>query len=142
MSEKEEFCLSVQSEMTPDRDIFDTVSMPIPHGKTLHLKSLDVSCSPSAFFFCQSEKHPGWFGNRNILRVDLLWREGTGDTVFDHPVDSPVWTENAESHLYELSRCLDGEEMKSDGTGRLVIRRTVAGVIGAQCTAVVARGHY
>jgi hypothetical protein len=130
MDTKEEFVLSVQSEMTPERDIFDTVSTPIPHGKTLHLKSIDVSCAPREVD-----------GNRNALRVDLLWRDGTGDAVFDHPVDSPVWAEISEARLYELSKCLDGTEMKGDGMSCLVIRRSIEGQVGPQCTAVVVRGH-
>jgi hypothetical protein len=131
MDTKEEFCLSIQSDMIPEQDIFDTVSAPIPHGKTLHLKSIDVSCSPR-----EAD------GNRNALRVDLLWREGVSGAIFDHPVDSPVWAEISESRPYELSKCLDGTEMKSDGAGCLVIRRTVEGSSGPQCTAVVVRGHY
>lgn len=130
MDTKEEFCLSVQSDMSPKQDTFETVSAPISHGKVLHLKSLDVACSP------REED-----GNRNALRVDLLWREVFDGQNFDHPVDLPVWAEISEARQYELSKCLDGTEMKGDGMSCLVIRRYVEGDVGLQCTAVVARGH-
>jgi hypothetical protein len=130
MDIREEFCLSVQSEMTPIQDVFETVSDPIPKGQELHLLSVDVACSP------RDED-----GNQNVLRVDLLWREVVGGESFDHPVDAPVWAEIYQTRKFDLSKCLDGTKMLGDGTSRLVVRRAVEGEVGSQSTAVVVRGH-
>jgi hypothetical protein len=131
MSEKEEFCLSVQSDMHPGRDTFETVSSPIPPNHTLYLSSLVVACDPK----CDGEV-------ANCLQVDVLWREHVNGEDVDHPVDVSVWANFAETRAYDKqSRCLDGTAMIGDGKKKLVIRRHVEGLIGPQNTAVVVRGH-
>jgi hypothetical protein len=130
MDTKQEFVLSVQSEMVPIRDTFETVSEPIPINKELHLTSLDISCSP------RDED-----GNKNVLRVDVLWREVFGTETFDHPVDIPTWAEISEHRQFEISKCLDGTKMVGDGNSCLVIRRQVEGEAGSQETAVIVHGH-
>jgi hypothetical protein len=130
MDTREEFVLSVQSEMTPRRDIFETVSDVIPVNKELHLTSIDIACSP------RDED-----GNKNILRVDILWREVFEAETFDHPVDVPTWAEIASNRVFDLSKCLDGTKMLGNGSSCLVIRRQVEGEVGSQSTAVIVRGH-
>jgi len=125
---EEEFCLSIQSDMYPEKDIFETVSDPIHKNHTLHLHSLTVACEPLA---------------NDCVQVEVLWRETINLEVIDHPVDIPVWTRESVIRPYEnLSTCLDGTSMTGDGKSTLVIRRHVEGSVGPQTVAVVVRGHH
>lgn len=123
----ETFCLSVQSEMHPKRDTFETESEPIPKNHTLRLNSLTVACEPLA---------------DNCAQVDVLWQEYVQGEVVDHPVDVPVWTHEFIHQSYDdLFTCLDGTSMTGDGKSKLVIRRHVEGSVGPQTVAVVVRGY-
>lgn len=123
----ETFCLSVQSEMHPKQDTFETESEPIDHKQTLYLHSLTVACEPLA---------------NDCAQVEVLWREYVQGEVVDHPVDIPVWTRESVIRPYEkLFTCLDGTSMTGDGKSKLVIRRHVEGSVGPQTVAVVVRGY-
>jgi len=124
----DEFSLSVQSDMNPGHDTFETVSDPIHKNRTLHLHSLTVACEPLA---------------NDCAQVEVLWREYVQGEEVDHPVDIPVWTRESDIRPYEnLSTCLDGTSMTGDGKSKLVIRRHVEGSVGPQTVAVVVRGYY
>lgn len=130
---KEEFSLTIEGDMVPRQDIFETESTAIPAQHTLHLTSVYAACEP------MDED-----GAKNCLQVDLLWREPDGEGGYvDHPVFAPIWTEGTAELTFEnRSECADGTRMMGDGvTKKLVVRRTLAGSVGPQKTAVVVSGH-
>ena len=131
LSKKEDYCLTVSSDMHPEQDLFETIDV-IPAGKTLHLTSLQVMCDPMR----------DSTGVSTRLRVDILWRKQVEGEEVSHPIDL-VYTECGFFKVYpdKLDQTLDGTLLHGDGKAALIIRRQVKGKAGPQHTFVVLKGH-
>lgn len=132
LPEKEDFCFHVSSDMHPQRDLFETISEPIPAGKIVHLTALQAMCDPM-----KAED-----GEPNRLKVELFWLEEWDGELMYHPVDL-AYTECSFYKEYPegLESCLNGVKFVGTGAARFVIRRAVEGRIGPQHTHVIVRGH-
>lgn len=129
--DSDEFTLGITSELNPGEAI-ETVSDPIPEGKTLHLLFARASCRP-----LEDANQV-----RNVLMVELIYREVWEGETYDHLFGKSFLDIDCSAEFPASSQCWDGTEMVGDGVNTVfVIRRTVYGNVNAQDTVVAVRGY-
>ncbi len=125
------FVLGVTSEMSPGQTI-ETVSDPIPLGEILRVVFARASCRPLHDVN----------GVKNVLLVELLYREVWESETYDHLFGKSYLELDCSADFPAESLCWDTTPMIGDGeTTTFVIRRTVFGNVSNQDTMVAVRGY-